>query len=244
MIAYLMSFMMIIGAIYPLDRRREDVPDSTQYAPFVGPDVAKPHSLCPQADCWDDCTDNGYDRTSTQAASANAIYSLCSFWCFPNAQDVYESFVDFTGNTGLFPEDEEENILNWLRGSCPLCSLEIRIAHKGYANRDPVSPEFVSFEQAQSAVYYAAQVQLWVVSSIELPDPPAPTGRPDLSQMLTYLAKAGDQAIVHDPDCDLNGKGNNFYEMGIDSIGEYLKDYFGPGNDGYLHGIIFITEGR
>ena len=59
-----------------------------------------------------------------------------------------------------------------------------------------------------------------------------------------YLAKAGDQAIVHDPDCDLNGKGNNFYEMGIDSIGEYLKDYFGPGNDGYLHGIIFITEGR
>jgi hypothetical protein len=242
--AYLMSFLLIIGAIYPEQRSLEDIPDSTRYAPSVGPDVAKPHPACPQAECWDDCTDNGYDNTSTQATAANAIYYLCSFWCFNSAQDVYQSLVDFTGNAGLFPEDEAENIIDWLRGNCPLCSLEVRIAHKGYANQNPVYPEYVSFEQVQAATYYAAQVQLWVVSSVELPDPPAPTSRSDLSQMLTYLNRAGDQAIVHDPDCDLNGKGNNFYQMGLDSTGEYLKDYFGPGNDGYLHGIIFITEAR
>ena len=239
-----MPFVIVIGMIYPLERQLEEVPDSTRYAPNVRPDVAKPHSTCPDAECWDDCTDNGYDNTSTQAASANMIYSLCSFWCFSSAQEIYQNLVDFVGNMGQFPEDEMQSMLDWVDANCPACSLKVRIAHKGYADQDPVDPQNVSFEFAEMAQPYAAQVQLWVVSSIELPYPPAPTGRLNLSQALTFVAKAGDQAIVHDSDCDLNGKGNNFYQMGIDSVGEYLKDYFGPGNDGYLHGIIVTLEGR
>lgn len=82
---------------------------------------------------------------------------------------------------------------------------------------------------------------IWVVSSLELPFPPSPTGRADLSQELTYLGTTGDQAIVHDPDCDINRKGNNFYQIERDSTGEYLRDYFGSGNHGYLHGVIVVS---
>ena len=239
-----MPLVIVIGMIYPLDRQLEDVPDSTRYAPSFRPDVSKPHSNCPDAECWDDCTDDGYDNTSSQAASANVIYSLCSFWCFSSAQEIYQNLVDFVGNEGQFPEDEKESMIDWVGGNCPFCSLEVRIAHKGYGSQNPVDPQNVKFELVETAERYAALVQLWVVSSIEMPYPPAPTARSDLSQVLTYMAKAGDQAIVHDSDCDLNGKGNNFYEMGIDSIGDYLKDYFGPGNNGYLHGVIVVSGRR
>lgn len=168
--AYLMSLMLVIGIIYPEPRLAEEQ-DSTRFAPLVSPDVAKPHSSCPQAECWDDCTDEGYDNTSTQAASANVIYDLCSFWCFPGVNDIYQELVDYVGNMGQYPEDQKQSMLDWLGGNCPLCSLSIKIAHKGYANQKPVNPQYVTFEKADWGIPFTQHIMIWVVSSLELPFP-------------------------------------------------------------------------
>ena len=241
---YLMPFVIVIGIIYPLDRRLQDVPDSTRYAPVVRPDVAKPHSSCPVAECWNDCIDQGYDNTSTQAASANVIYYLCRFWCFPGRDDIYHGLVDLVGNVGQFPEEQKQSMLDWVSNNCPQCSLSIKIAHKGYANQNPVDPQDVTFKQAHWGMPFTEHVIIWVVSERALPFPSAPTGKGDLSQALTYLGTTGGQIIVHDPDCNLNSRGNNFYQIASDRTGEYLKDYFGPGNNGYLHGVIVVTGRR
>ncbi|MGB8657043.1 MAG: hypothetical protein WCE90_04570 [Candidatus Zixiibacteriota bacterium] len=209
--------------------------------PSVFPDVEKPHSDCKGVEYWDDCTDQGYENTSTQAASANVIYTLCSFWCFASVQEIYHDMVGYTGNVGQFPEEQRQTLLGWTADNCPLCSLAVRIAHKGYADQDPVNPEEVTFEWADRGIPYTEHVTIWVVSKVELPFPPAPTGRQDLSQQLTYLGTLGRQVLVHDSDCDKNCQCNNLYRIGSDENGEYLEDYFGPGQDGYLQGVVFIS---
>jgi hypothetical protein len=237
---HLVSLIVVMGSIFIRPCLAYE-PDSTRFYPFIYPDVEKPHTTCRPAECWDDCTDPGYENTCSQAASANVIYALCNFWCFPSPEEIYQDLINFTGNIGQYPEEEKQSMLDWVADNCPLCSLTIRIAHKGYADQNPVDPQNVTFQWADWGIPYAAHVKIWVVSSVQLPFPPAPTGRQDMSQELTYLGTTGNQALVHDSDCDRNGRGNNFYEIGSDEMGEYLKDYFGPGENGYLHGVIFVS---
>jgi hypothetical protein len=204
-------------------------------------DVDKPHSACPDSQCWTVCTDPGYENTSTQAASVNVIYSQCCFCCGLNPDLLYQDMVDSTGNVGQYPEEESLSIINWVANHCSACTLQIAIAHKGYPGHDPVNPQNVSFIWAYQQTVFTKDVKIWVVSQAQLPLPPAPTSKQDLSQELTYRGGGSSVAFVYDPDCDINGMNANRYQIGSDANGEYLQDYFGVGNHGYLHGVISIS---
>jgi hypothetical protein len=218
-------------------------PELNPPVPCIHPDVDKPHSACPDSECWSSCTDAGYQNTSAQAVTANVIYAQCCYCCgFADPYtEIYQDIVGSTGNVGQFPEEETEAMLDWIDANCPRCTLYVDMAHDGYAGQDPVDPQNVSFAWADQGEPFLDQVKIWVVAQAHLPVPPAPTGKQDLSQELTYMGRYSNQAYVHDPDCDVDGRNDNFYVVGSDANGEYLQDYFGPGIHGYLHGVIRIS---
>jgi len=191
----------------------------------------------------------GYENTSTQAASANVIYTQCCCCCGFTQDDVYQDIISSTGNIGQFPEEETLSIHNWIADNCSLCSLQIQIAHKGYLDTSvtpwdtvsPVNPESVSFAWAHKEALFGKHVKIWVVSLSMLSLPPSPTGKQNLSQELTYRWGSSSAAVVHDPDCDMSGTDNDQYIVGSDANGEYLQDYFGPGIHGYLQGVVSVS---
>jgi hypothetical protein len=234
----------VIGAEPRFEQDEQDEDTAVVQSPFIYPDVEKPHSACAQTECWDDCTDEGYESTCTQAASANVLYALCNFWCFSDPEEIYQDLVNSTGNLGQFPEDEVQSMQEWVTANCPVCSLRTRIVHKGYAGQAPVDSEYVTFTWPDLGVPLTEHVKIWVVGLFQLPYPAAPTSRQDLSQELTYMGRMGDYIFVHDSDCDMKREGNNFYQIDWDENGEYIRDYFGPGDHGYLHGVTFIWGPR
>ena len=215
----------------------------------IHPDVDKPHSACPDSECWSGCTDPGYENTSTQAASANVIYTQCCCCCGFTQEDVYRDIISSTGNVGQFPEEETLSIHNWIEDNCSLCSLQINIAHKGYVDTTvtpwdtvpPVNPANVSFAWVHQEISLLKHVKIWVVCANLLSLPLPPTGKQSLSQELTYRLGSGSAALIHDSDCDVNGSSDDYYIVGSDANGEYLQDYFSPGIHGYLYGVISVS---
>ncbi len=238
---YLILVVMMAGHMIFSPPCFAQEPEANPPIPCANLDVDKPHSACPDSECWSVCTDSGYENTSTQAASVNVIYSQCCFCCDLEPHSLYQDMVDFTGNAGQYPEEESSSIINWVENHCSACSLQIAIAHKGYPGHDPVDSQNVSFNWAYQQTGFLKDVKIWVVSRTQLPLPPAPTGKQALSQELTYRGGGSNAAFVYDPDCDINGKDINLYQIGSDTSGEYLQDYFDLGDHGYLHGVISIS---
>ena len=233
---YLLSAVIVAGSMLSSQLCLAQEPEANPPIPCARLDVDKSHSACPDSNCWSSCTDSGYENTSTQAASVNVIYSQCCFCCNLNPNIVYQELVDFTGNVGQYPEQESLSISYWLANHCPACNLQIFMAHKGYPGHDPLNPQNVSFGWAYMQTMHWNDVKIWVVGLSQLPFPPPPTRKQDLSQELTYRG-GGYQAFVFDPDCDIGGAAWNLYQIGSDTNGEYLQDYFGTGIHGYLHGV-------
>lgn len=238
---YLILALIMAGYIIFSPQCYAQEPKANPPIPCANLDVDKPHSACPDSECWSGCTDPGYEKTSTQAASVNVIYSQCCFCCDLNPDSVYQDMVNGTGNVGQYPEVESLSIVNWVANHCSACTLQIAIGHKGYPGREPVNPQNVSFSWAYQQTILLKDVKIWVVSLTHLPLPPAPTAKQDLSQELTYRGGGSDLAFVYDPDCDMNGMDADPYLIGSDTNGEYLQDYFGVGDHGYLHGVISIS---
>jgi len=211
-------------------------------AQCANPDVDKPHNAGPGAECWGGCTDPGYENTCTQAASANVIFAECCS-CGVAANQIYQDLVNMTGNVGQFPEEERASMLAWVAANCPppQCVLEITIAHKGYAGQPAVNEGNVTFDWADQEIARGEHIKLWVIEASKLPFPPAPTGKAGGSHELTYKGRAGSQAHIHDSDCDIDGTDDDYYEIGSDANGDYLQDYWGPGNHGRLHGVISVS---
>lgn len=205
------------------------------------PDVDKPHAACPDAECWTGCTDAGYENTCTQAVSANVIFAQCCFCCYLYPDEIYHGLVAISGNWGQFPEEAIQTMDDWISANCQACTLGVEMAHKGYSGHDPVDSQNVNFDWADQVVTYVQNVKIWVVGFTELPLPPAPTNRDDLSMELSFRGKFGNQALVNDPDCDIGGAAENVYLIGSDAAGEYLQDYFGQGIHGYLHGVVVVA---
>lgn len=239
---YLLLAVAMVGSMIGSQLCLAQEPEANPPIPCARLDVDKPHSACPDSECWSSCIDSGYENTSTQAASVNVIYSNCCYCCnlIPYLP-IYQEIVSSTGNVGQYPEQESLSIVNWLDNHCSVCSLEIVIAHKGYPGHDPVNPQNVSFGWAYQQTMVLKDVKIWVVSLSQLPLPPPPTRKQDLSQELTYRGGGYNQTVVFDPDCDIGGMDWNIYQIGSDANGEYLQDYFGPGIHGYLHGVTSVS---
>lgn len=246
---HLVLVLVVAGCMVPSQLSFAQESPTNPIAGCPHPDVDKPHSACPASECWSACTDSGYENTSTQAASANVIYTQCCFCCDFTPNEIYQNIKDSTGNVGQFPEEESLSMLNWIAANCTTCALQITMAHKGYVDTSvtpwdtvpPVNPDSVSFAWAQQGISRMKHVKIWVVSESLLSLPPPPTGKQNLSQELTYRFGYPTAAVVHDPDCDIEGRNDNFYPIGSDVNGEYLQDYFGPGAHGYLYGVISIS---
>ena len=151
------------------------------------------------------------------------------------AFDIYKDIVDITGNVGQYPEEEKASMEAWLAANCPDCNLQIKVAHKGYAGQDPVNPQNVTFDWADSEIAAGEHVKLWVVEAAKILYPDRPTSKEGGSHELTYMGRLGGQARIHDSDCDIDGTDDDYYDIDSDGIGDYLVDYFGPGAHGYLH---------
>ena len=207
----------------------------------TNPDVDKPHAACPEAECWGDCIDEGWEDTCTQAASANVMSAECGPCCPFTAQEIYEGIVAMTGNCGQWPEEERASMLAWLAENCPLCELDIKIAHNGYEGQPAVNPENVSFDWADAEIAAGEHIKIWVVTPAKLSLPPRPTGKQVGSHELTYKGREGGRAHIHDSDCDIGGTDCDFYDVGADADGDYLEDYWDEGVHGYLHGVISVS---
>jgi len=205
------------------------------------PDIDKPHSACPGAECWGACTDAGYELTCTQAASANVIAAECWTCCLFNATQIYQSIVAQTGNVGQYPEQQKASMLTWISANCPQCNLKISIAHKGYEGQDPVNPENVTFGWADQEIARREHVKIWVVSRAKLPLPPRPASKEAGSHELTYLGSANGYAKIHDSDCDIGGTDDDYYRIVSEGNVQYLKDYFAPDAHGYLYGVTSVS---
>lgn len=208
-------------------------------------EIDKPHSACPDAECWSDCTDAGYENTCTQAVSACVIYARCCFCCLFSGEEIYQDLVNSTGNVGQFPEQQVQSMQEWIFANCSACTvgMQIQIAHKGYAGQEPVDSQNVDFEWARAQLLHHVQnVTIWVVGESQLPLPAAPTNRDNLSQQLIFRGLFGNQAIVSDPDCDIQGSNEILYLVGSDEQGEFMQDYFGTGVHGYLHGVSIVSS--
>jgi hypothetical protein len=158
------------------------------------------------------------------------------------AQDIYEDLVAATGNVGQWPEEEKASMEDWINTNCPDCNTVIKIAHKGYDGQDPVNPENVTFAWADAELAAGEHVKLWVVDDVSKMDVPRPTSKWVGSHELTYLGRQGDQAHIHDSDCDIDGTDDDYYTTANDGTHDYLVDYFGPGVHGYLRGVISTSS--
>lgn len=142
---YLLLAVVMAGSMMSSHLCFPQEPEANPPIPCARIDLDKPHSACPDSDCWISCTDYGYENTSTQAASVNVIFSQCCFCCELDIVLIYQQMVDATGNVGQYPEQESLSIVNWLANHCTACSLQMAIAHKGYLGHDPVNTQNVSF---------------------------------------------------------------------------------------------------
>jgi hypothetical protein len=208
------------------------------------PDVDKPNQNCPGSECWGTptCSPNYYN-TCSQAASANVIYAECCLCTELMPNQIYESIYTQTGNVPLSLDEQKTMILTWANANCTSCSIEVNTTSKGYPGKDGVNPKSVTFAYADQQIASGKHVTIWVSTLTKLLDPSPPSGKYAQNHSLTYLGRIGSQAFIHDSDCDIGGRDDNFYIIDHDANGDFLTNYFGSGSHGYLRGILTV-EGK
>ena len=242
-------FLAVVLVLFVLSAQACFAEDPKAPPACANPDVDKPHAPDPcTEDCWygssAPCTTlTGHKVTCTQAASANVIYAECCLCCDFTPDQIYQGIVANTGDVAQWPEEEKQSMLDWVESNCPDCTLEISIAHRGYTGQDPVDSQNVHFSWADQEIARGEHIKIWVRTLTKFPPPP-PSGKWAGSHELTYKGRTGNQAHIHDSDCDIDGTDDDFYAIGSDANGEYLENYFGAGDHGYLHGVISVSGQR